>query len=90
MGLQGMRAGARAAALGLALVASGCSDGDVGGEAGRPGTRQLTVVVLVVDSLMPHEITAATPSLMALKAGGTFYAESRAVFAAETIPTTWQ
>lgn len=50
------------------------------------GGQKLTVIVLVVDSLMPHEVTAATPNLNALKTGGTFYDESRAVYAAETIP----
>lgn len=50
-------------------------------------TGRLTVVVAVVDSLMPHEITAgATPRLNALKAAGTFYEQSRSVFVAETIP----
>lgn len=44
------------------------------------------MVVLVVDSLMPDEIGPNTPNLDALKAAGTFYAESRAMFSAETIP----
>ncbi|ERJ20266.1 arylsulfatase protein [Salinisphaera shabanensis E1L3A] len=46
----------------------------------------LKVVVLVIDSLMPDEIGTNTPNLLALKQSGTFYAESRAVFSAETIP----
>ncbi|WP_158608527.1 alkaline phosphatase family protein [Stagnimonas aquatica] len=50
------------------------------------GTKKLTVVVAVVDSLMPQEITATTPNLDALKSEGTFYTESRAIFSAETIP----
>lgn len=51
------------------------------------GANRLTVVVVVVDSLMPHEVDAvATPNLHALKTGGTWYEESRAVFSAETIP----
>ena len=50
------------------------------------GDRKLTVLVVVVDSLMPHEIGPGTPNLQALKESGTFYAESRAVFSAETIP----
>lgn len=50
------------------------------------GDRRLTVVVAVVDSLMPHEITTDTPHLARLKAEGTFFPESRAVFSAETIP----
>lgn len=50
------------------------------------GAKKLTVVVVVVDSLMPQEITAATPNLNALKTEGTFFNESRAVFSAETTP----
>lgn len=50
------------------------------------GAKKLTVVVAVVDSLMPQEITATTPNLNTLKAEGTFYNESRAIFSAETIP----
>lgn len=50
------------------------------------GDKKLTVVVAVVDSLMPQEIAASTPNLNALKAEGTFYEESRAVFSAETTP----
>lgn len=77
--------GPLAAALAVAaLVAGGCGDSDPVERA--PGSQRLTVVVLVVDSLMPEEITAATPNLNALKAGGTFYTESRSVFIAETIP----
>lgn len=51
-----------------------------------PGSKRLTVVVAVVDSLMPDEIGTATPNLNQLKSEGTFYTESRAVFSAETIP----
>ena len=50
---------------------------------------RLTVVVVVVDSLMPDEIGQsfpATPNLTLLRDGGTSYAHSRAVFSAETIP----
>jgi len=80
-----MRLRVRAAAiLAAASLAGSC------GESAPPplnlGAGKLTVVVAVVDSLMPHEITAATPELNALKAAGTFYEESRAVFIAETIP----
>jgi hypothetical protein len=49
-------------------------------------TARLTVVVAVVDSLMPHEVGPATPRLAALKAAGTSYEQSRSVFIAETIP----
>ncbi len=35
---------------------------------------------------MPQEITASTPNLNQLKGEGTFFAESRAVFSAETTP----
>ena len=47
---------------------------------------KLTVVVLVLDSLMPDEIGLSTPNLFSLKDQGTFYTESRAMFSAETIP----
>jgi hypothetical protein len=67
----------------VALVACGSADSPPPPEL----TGRLTVVVAVVDSLMPHEITAgATPRLAALKAAGTFYEQSRSVFIAETIP----
>jgi len=73
-------------ALAAAALAVACSDSDPPARGPAGGSNKLTVVVAVVDSLMPHEITVATPNLDALKAGGTFYEESRAVFAAETIP----
>lgn len=80
----------RAAALLLSLsaVLAACSNGDDAKTQAPPalGANRLTVVVAVVDSLMPDEITAATPNLLQLKTEGTFYAESRAVFSAETIP----
>lgn len=74
----------------VVLLAGSCSRSDPAGP-GRGsspalGDKKLTVVVAVVDSLMPHEITTTTPNLNALKAAGTFYNESRSVFAAETIP----
>jgi hypothetical protein len=50
---------------------------------------RVTVVVVVVDSLMPGEIGQTlppTPNLSFLRDAGTFYAHSRAVFSAETIP----
>jgi hypothetical protein len=50
---------------------------------------RVTVVVVVVDSLMPAEIGQTlppTPNLSFLRDAGTFYAHSRAVFSAETIP----
>lgn len=50
--------------------------------------KRLTVIVAVIDSLMPHEIGQYnnTPTLSELKAAGTWYTESRSVFSAETIP----
>lgn len=73
----------RAVAIGVtAMLAAACGRSD----APPLGENRLTVVVAVVDSLMPHEITAATPQLEALKADGTFYEQSRSVFIAETIP----
>src|SRR6185369_32693 len=50
---------------------------------------KLTVVVLVVDSLMPDEIGQSvpyTPNLNFLRDSGTSYSHSRAMFSAETIP----
>jgi ectonucleotide pyrophosphatase/phosphodiesterase family protein 5 len=73
-----------AGAAALALL-GGCGNSDPVAPAGEP--RQLTVVVAVVDSLMPSDLElGTTPELNALKTGGTFYPESRAVYAAETIP----
>jgi hypothetical protein len=51
--------------------------------------QKLTVVVLVVDSLMPDELGQSfpyTPNLTLLRDSGTSYSHSRAVFSAETIP----
>lgn len=50
------------------------------------GAKKLTIVVAVVDSLMPQEITTSTPNLNVLKSEGSFYNESRSVFSAETTP----
>ncbi len=78
--------------LSMALVLAGsCSDDRPPDTVTAPlppvlGAKKLTVVVVVVDSLMPEEIVGTTPNLAALKAEGTFYSESRSVFAAETIP----
>jgi hypothetical protein len=70
-------------AAAMAAAVAGCGTSDPGP---LPPNR-LTVVVLVVDSLMPHEISAvATPRIDALKTAGTFYEQSRAVHIAETIP----
>lgn len=85
-------------ATAVAVVATGCGNSEP--MSGPLGADKLTVVVLVVDSLMPAEVGAGTPNLLALKeggtvngadgpvtvSGGTFYEESRAVYAAETIP----
>lgn len=46
----------------------------------------LRVAIVVVDSLMPHEIGLKMPNVSKLKEMGTFYEESRSVFSAETIP----
>lgn len=75
----------RAALLLVASLVAGCSASEAPPLA--LGANRLTVVVLVVDSLMPSDISAATtPELEALRVGGTSYEESRAVYAAETIP----
>ncbi len=58
------------------------------GGQGNSGAR-MTIIVAVVDSLMPDEIGGAltpTPTLVSLRDSGTFYNESRSVFSAETIP----
>jgi len=92
--------GAGALAVVAALLAGGCGHSEPATV--QLGAKRLTVVVLVVDSLMPEEVEPTSmPNLEALKSGGTvtspdgppiavqggtFYAESRAVYAAETIP----
>jgi hypothetical protein len=91
----------RALAAVLAAGAAACGGKPAPEPAPAPADRGLTVVVVVVDSLMPGEISAfSMPNLQALKsggrvfgaaggvevAGGTFYPESRSVFIAETIP----
>ncbi len=73
-----------AAVAAATVLAAGCAQ-----ESGplSLGDNKLTVVVLVVDSLMPADISAATtPQLDALRVGGTSYEHSRSVYAAETIP----
>lgn len=78
----------------LLLAACGHSDDDddggKNGKGGAPnGDASMTVIVAVIDSLMPDEIGSAltpTPNLVALRDAGTFYTESRSVFSAETIP----
>lgn len=47
---------------------------------------KLTIVVAVVDSLMPEDISNGMTNVQALMANGTSYTESRSVFSAETIP----
>ena len=50
---------------------------------------RLTVVVAVIDSMMPEDFDinpAAMPAVQELVANGTYYKESRSVFSAETIP----
>lgn len=77
-----MNATWRAVACGaIATLAAACGRSD----APPLGPNKLTVVVLVVDSLMPHEV-ALMPQLDALRAEGTFYEQSRSIFIAETIP----
>lgn len=52
-----------------------------------PEDKKVTVVVAVIDSLMPEDIDPAVmPNVQALIDAGTFYKESRSVFSAETIP----
>ena len=90
---------ARATAIvAVALLAGSCGSSEP--LAVQLGANKLTVVVLVLDSFEPHEITATTPTLLALRDGGTIagsagpiavgggtsYAQSRSVYAAETIP----
>ena len=76
-----------AALLGVAMLTASCGSADAPPAPARHLTQRLKVVVAVIDSLMPHEITpVTTPRLDQLKAAGTFYEQSRAVFIAETIP----
>ncbi|GEM_PF-835097 len=76
--------------LGLSACGSDNDDDFGGGNGGgQVGESKLTVLVVVIDSLMPEEIGAAltpTPALVGLRDSGTFYNESRSVFSAETIP----
>lgn len=84
--------------LALVLATAGCGDdntddlfGNNGSGSGGGGTAgsRLTVIVAVIDSLMPEEIGASltpAPTLVGLRDNGTFYTESRSVFSAETIP----
>lgn len=86
------------ALLAVAVLAACSSDSDTGtnnggGGGGGGGTPNsgptMTVIVAVVDSLMPDEIGAAlppTPTLTNLRDTGSFFTESRSVFSAETIP----
>lgn len=54
---------------------------------GPSGEKALTVVVAVIDSLMPTDLDAtAMPNVTALYEEGTLYRQSRSVFSAETIP----
>jgi hypothetical protein len=72
-------------ALAAAMLLAGCGNSDP--PAVQLPAKKLTVVVAVVDSLMPSDLElGTTPELNALKDQGTFYEESRAVYAAETIP----
>ena len=80
-----MRWQVRAAAIVAAALLSGsCGRSDP--LAPTYGASKLTLIVLVVDSLMPQEITGTTANLGAIKTAGTFYEQSRSVYAAETIP----
>lgn len=88
----GLRALIIAAVLALAGSCSNDRGATTGGAPPPPppppplGAKKLTVIVAVVDSLMPGDLGPTTPTLNGLKADGTFYDESRSVFAAETIP----
>lgn len=54
---------------------------------GPSGEKALTVVVAVIDSLMPEDLDATSmPNVTALFEEGTLYRQSRSVFSAETIP----
>lgn len=80
-----------------ALLLLGCdsttsSTGNTGGSGNGGGTpaadgEKLTVVVAVIDSLMPEDIDGtAMPNVSGLIDNGTIFMESRSVFSAETIP----
>lgn len=79
----------------LVILATACSssnsnEDDLLPPSPPPGANaELGVFVIVVDSLMPHEVGAAltpTPTLAEFRGNATTYNESRAVFSAETIP----
>lgn len=75
-----------AAVMAAAGLLAACENGDPPAPPPLPA-QKLTVVVAVVDSLMPSDLElGTTPELVALRDGGTFYPESRAVYVAETIP----
>lgn len=80
-----------ATVLPLVMLAGcgGSSDGSSDGNGQDNTGPKMTVIVAVVDSLMPDEIGGGlvlTPNLVELRDSGTFYTESRSVFSAETIP----
>jgi ectonucleotide pyrophosphatase/phosphodiesterase family member 5 len=50
------------------------------------GGSPLRVYVVVVDGLQPQQIGPQTPNLNALKGGGTWYEQARAILPAETLP----
>ncbi|MEQ1438288.1 alkaline phosphatase family protein [Fontimonas sp. SYSU GA230001] len=88
--MRGVSAMVLATAMLAACGSGNRSDGN-GGAQPTPtppalGSKTLTVVVAVVDSLMPSDIGPQTPTLQSLIDQGTMYAESRSVFSAETIP----
>lgn len=76
----------------LVAVTALCSCEDKSGGDQAPisalplGDKKLTVVAVVIDSLMPAEINTTLTNIDGLRASGTAYPESRAVFSAETLP----
>src|SRR5687768_17921877 len=72
-------------ALALGLTKDGPSvDGATAAEPAAPGPPRVYVIVL--DGMRPHEVGTLTPTLSELRASGTWYEQSRAIFPAETLP----
>ena len=83
--LRGRWAPALLGALALAaIVLVGLRAPEQAGAQAQPGP--LRVYVIVLDGLKPAEVGALMPNFNALRAGGTWYEQARAVFPSETLP----
>lgn len=75
-----------AAVLATALASLAASSVGALADEPDPSAGPVQVVHLVVDSLHPDEVGPDTPTLMALRARGTWYEQARSVMASETLP----